>query len=69
MSFTESQLKRRINGRTRPWPKKKWFFEKPYTVTIGKRSEWDGGLHELTRQGLVLLTDGSKTERGIGAVG
>ena len=46
---------------------KKWFFEKPYTVTIGKRSECAGGLHELTRQGLVWLTGGSKTEKGIGA--
>ena len=32
---------------------KKWFFEKFYTVTIGERSEWAGGTHELTRQGLV----------------
>ena len=28
---------------------KRWFFEKPYKVTIGERSEWKGGSHELTR--------------------
>ena len=43
------------------------FFEKPYAVTIGERSEWVGRSHELTRQGLVWFTDSSKTERGDGA--
>ena len=38
-----------------------------YTVAIGERSEWAGVTHELTRQELVWFTDGSKTERGVGA--
>ena len=46
---------------------KRWFFEKPYKVTIGERSEWKGGSHELTNQGLVWFTDGSKTKKGVGA--
>ena len=43
------------------------FFEKPYAVTIGERSEWVGRSHELTRQELVWFTDSSKTERGVRA--
>ena len=46
---------------------KRWFFEKPYAVAIGDRREWEGGSHELTKQGMVWFTDGSKTERGVGA--
>ena len=46
---------------------KRWFFEKPYKVKIGERSEWEGGSHELTKQGLIWFTDGSKTEKGGGA--
>ena len=46
---------------------KRWFFEKPYKVKIGERSEWEGGSHELTKQGLIWFTDGSKTEKGVGA--
>ena len=46
---------------------KSWFFEKPYKVKIGERSEWEGNSHELTKQGLIWFTDGSKTEKGVGA--
>ena len=45
---------------------KRWFFEKPYTVTIRERSEWVCGSHELTKQGFVWFTDGSKTGRDVG---
>ena len=47
---------------------KRWFFEKPYKVKTGERSEWKGGSHELTKEGLIWFTDGSKTEKGVGAV-
>ena len=45
---------------------KRWFFEKPYKVTSDERSEWKGGSHELTMQGFIWFTDGSKTEKGVG---
>ena len=45
---------------------KSWFFEKPYKVTIGERSEWKGGSHEITKQGLIWFTDGSKTKKRVG---
>ena len=76
---TDSQLKRRINGLgtgqaagdtgsvTRPRPKKTVLRNTLHGYNIGERSEWAGGLHELTRQGLVWFTDGSKTKRGVGA--
>ena len=44
---------------------KRWFFEKPYKVTIGERSEWRGGSHELRNQGLVWFTDDSKTKKAL----
>ena len=47
---------------------KRWFFEKPYKVKTGERSEWKGGSHELTKQVLVWFADGPKTKKGVGAV-
>ena len=46
---------------------KRWFFEKPYKVTIGERSEWKGGSHELTKQGLIWFMNGSKAEKSVRA--
>ena len=34
---------------------------------MGERSGWNGGSHELTKQGLIWHKDGSKTEKGVAA--
>jgi hypothetical protein len=42
-------------------------YDKPFTIRLPERSEWNKGFEPDRKGGLIWFTDGSKTNTGIGA--
>jgi hypothetical protein len=45
----------------------KHVYDKPFTIRFPDRSEWKEGFQPDRKGGLIWYTDGSKTNKGIGA--